>query len=135
MVDQPGAEKSKEYIRPMPRNWWMKKKAYSLFMLRELTCVFVGGYALFLLILVACANDQAVFSAMVNSWGSIVLHVIALPMVIYHSITWINLTPKVLIIWRGEERVSSTLIAAVHHAGWIVLSIAIFVIVRAIAGT
>ena len=135
MVDQHAAGKSKEYIRPMPRNWWMKKKAYSLFMLRELTCIFVGGYALFLLILVACANDQAVFSAMVNSWGSIVLHVIALPMVIYHSITWINLTPKVLIIWRGEERVSSTLIAAVHHAGWIVLSIAIFVIVRAIAGT
>jgi fumarate reductase subunit C len=135
-VDQPAAKKSKEYIRPMPRNWWMKKKSYSLFMLRELTCVFVGGYALFLLILVACAaNGEAAFIAMLNSPVSIVLHVIALPMVIYHSITWINLTPKVLIIWRGEERVSSTLIAAVHHAGWIVLSIAIFVIVRAIAGT
>ena len=113
----------------------MKKKSYSLFMLRELTCVFVGGYALYLLILVARATDQAAFNAMVNSPGIIVLHVIALPMVIYHSITWINLTPKVLIIWRGEERVSSTLIAAVHHAGWIVLSIVIFVIVRAIAGT
>jgi len=134
-VDQPAAEKSKEYIRPLPGNWWMKKKAYSLFMLRELTCVFVGGYALYLLILVARATDQAAFNAMVNSPGIIVLHVIALPMVIYHSITWINLTPKVLIIWRGEERVSSTLIAAVHHAGWIVLSIVIFVIVRAIAGT
>ena len=120
----------------MPSNWWMKKKSYSLFMLRELTCVFVGGYALFLLILVACAaNGQEAFIAMLNNPVSIVLHVIALPMVIYHSITWINLTPKVLIIWRGEDRVSSTLIAAVHHAGWIVLSIVIFVIVRAIAGT
>ena len=43
-------ETSKEYIRPMPATWWLTRKTYFLFMVRELTCVFVGGYLVFLLV-------------------------------------------------------------------------------------
>ncbi len=49
----------------------------------------------------------------------------ALPMLLYHSITWINLTPMVLVVWRGEERVSPLLIAGAHYALWAIISIVI----------
>ena len=125
MSDDATRTKTKEYIRPMPANWWAKKQSYFLFMVRELTCVFVGGYALFLLALAARRNDSLAFADLLNSPLLIALQIIALPMVLYHSITWINLTPKVLVVWRGEERVNPRLIAGAHFALWAIVSIVI----------
>ena len=129
MSEQTSAPTSKEYIRPMPANWWMMKKTYALFIIRELTCIFVGGYALFLLVLVARHDQPQAFVAWLNSPLLIVLQIIALPMVLYHSVTWFNLTPKVMVVWRGEERVSPLLIAGANYVVWAILSIAIFCIV------
>jgi len=126
MSDDPTGTKSKEYIRPMPANWWMMKKAYVLFIVRELTCVFVGGYALFLLVLVSRAGDPDAFAELLINFPLLIaLQIIALPMLLYHSITWINLTPKVMVVWRGEERVSPLLIAGVNYVAWAIISIVI----------
>ena len=115
----------------MPANWWMLKKTYVLFIVRELTWVFVGGYALFLLglVLVARRNDVDAFNAFLETPLLIALQIIALPMLLYHSITWINLTPKVMVVWRGEERVRPLLIAGANYVAWAMLSIGIFCIV------
>ena len=121
--------KSKEYIRPMPSNWWLKRRSYFLFMVRELTCVFVGGYALFLVILASRLGDQKAFGELlVNPWV-IALQVISLPMVLYHTVTWLNLTPQVLVVWRGETRVSPVLIAGVHYLAWIGVSVVVLWVV------
>ena len=125
MSDDTTGTKIKEYIRPMPANWWMMKKTYVLFIVRELTCVFVGGYALFLLALAAQRNEPQAFAALLDSTFLIVLQIIALPMVLYHSITWFNLTPKVMVVWRGEERVSPLLIAGANYVAWAIISIVI----------
>ena len=109
----------------MPANWWVQRRTYLLFIIRELTCVFVGGYALFLLVLASRAGDQDAFAELLNSRLLIALQIIALPMLLYHSITWINLTPKVLVVWRGEERVSPLLIAGANYVAWAVISIVI----------
>ena len=131
MSDDTTGTKTKEYIRPMPTNWWMMKKTYVLFIVRELTCMFVGGYALFLLVLVLVArrDEPQAFVDLLNNPFLIFLQIIALPMVMYHSITWFNLTPKVMVVWRGEERVSPLLIAGANYVAWAILSIAIFCIV------
>ncbi len=125
MSNSKSGEMSKEYIRPMPAYWWLKKKTYFLFMVRELTCVFVGGYALFLLVLTTRHDDPQAFAALLHSPLLITLQIIALPMVLYHSITWLNLTPKVMVLWRGEERVSPLLIAGANYVVWAVVSIII----------
>ena len=120
---------SKEYIRPMPTTWWLKRWTYVLFIVRELTCVFMGGYAVLLLVLLGCAKDEisfAVFVAWLKSAPSMVLHLLALVMTMVHSITWFNLTPKVMVVWRGEERVSPVLIAGANYVLWIVLSVLVF---------
>ena len=129
MSDDTTGNKTKEYNRPMPSNWWMMKKTFVLFIVRELTCMFVGGYALFLLVLVARRDEPQAFVDLINNPILIVLQIIALPMVLYHSITWFNLPPKVMVVWRGEERVSPLLIAGANYVAWAILSIAIFYIV------
>src|SRR5437588_12988895 len=97
--------KSKEYIRPIPGNWWLKKRSYTLFMIRELTAVFVAGYALFLLFLLFRATQGAdAFAGFVDGLKSplsIALHLVALIMALYHSITFFNLSGAVTRIYRG----------------------------------
>ena len=113
----------------MPANWWLKKKTFFLFMVRELTCVFVGGYAFFLLLLASRLDDKEAFTAILKSPLWITLQIIALPLVLYHTVTWLNLTPKVMVVWRGEDRVSPSLIAGLHYLAWGVVSIIILWIV------
>ena len=130
MTNQSADTKTKEYIRPMPANWWLKKKSYFLFMVRELTCLFVGGYAVFLLVLIYRArgtNSQefaALFDGLNHPWA-ILLNLVVLGMALYHSITWFNLTPKAMVVWRGEERLSPMVIAGSNYVVWAIVSILI----------
>ena len=115
------------YHRPVSNTWWLKRKPYILFMIRELTSVFVAGYCIFLLVLVykltqgADAYDN--FMAALKSPSSVALHLITLSFVLYHTITWFNLTPKILVLYRGEERIPQGLVAGVFYAVWVVVSV------------
>jgi fumarate reductase subunit C len=112
-----------QYRRPWPADWWLRRPSYFLFMFREFTALFVGAYAVFLLVLMALPQDA--FIAVLRSPVSMVLQLIALLMVLFHTVTWLNLTPRVLVLWRGEERVSPALITGAHYVAWLVLSLLI----------
>ena len=121
------------YHRPVSNTWWFKRKPYILFMIRELTSVFVAGYCIFLLVLVykltqgAEAYDNLM--AILKSPSSVALHLVTLSFVLYHTITWFNLTPKILVLYRGEERIPQGLVAGVFYAGWVVVSVIIVCVV------
>ena len=115
------------YHRPVPNTWWLKRKPYVLFMIRELTSIFVAGYCVFLLVfiykLTQGADVYGNFIDVLKSPSSVALHLIALAFVLYHTITWFNLTPKILVLYKGEERISQGLIAGTFYAGWVVVSV------------
>ena len=116
----------KEYVRKKPASWWLAKRSYTLFMLRELTAIFVAGYAVLLLVLIwratqsKLAFEQALFS--LRSPVSVVLHIVALFMVIYHAITFFNLSGRVMVVWKGEEKVKPALIVAPNYIAWFAVS-------------
>ena len=128
-----GEKELSTYHRPVPNTWWLKRKPYILFMIRELTSVFVAGYCIFLLVLVykltqgAEAYDNLM--AILKSPSSVALHLVTLSFVLYHTITWFNLTPKILVLYRGEERIPQGLVAGVFYAGWVVISVIIVCLV------
>ena len=105
----------------------MKRKPYVLFMIREMTSVFVAGYCVFLLILTRkIAQGPEAYGALIaglRSPLSVALHLVSLAFVLYHTVTWFNLTPKIAVVWRGEERVPAALIAGPLYLAWIGLSV------------
>ncbi len=119
---------STDYIRPMGIGWWLQRRRYTLYMIREATCVAVGGYAFFLVFLASRAGDEAAFSALVDRLSSplsVVLHVLALLLLIYHAVTFIQAGPKALVFYRGDERVSPILIVSVLYGVWLGVSLVI----------
>ena len=117
------------YRRPVSNMWWLKRKPYILFIIREITSVFVAGYCVLLLILIfRLGQGPTPYSNLLvtlKSPLSIAMHIISLAFVLYHTITWFNLTPKILVLYRGEDRISQKLIASVFYVGWVVASVII----------
>lgn len=126
-------QKPKELIRSMPLTWWLKNPAYTRFMIREITSLFIAGYCIFLLVVLyrATHDDAQAFAAFYASWGSTpsrLLHLLALVFAVYHSITFFNLTPRVVVLFQGEEKVPEATIAGLHFGLWAVVSLVIIII-------
>jgi len=119
----------KPYVRPMPATWWLKRTPYLLFMLRELTSVFIAAYVvLFLVMIRRLSEGQAAYELFLNGLRSplaISFHVVALAFALFHTITWFHLTPKAMAVRIGEERVPPALIIAPNYVAWVVVSAAV----------
>ncbi|HTE02577.1 MAG TPA: fumarate reductase subunit C [bacterium] len=114
------------YHQPMSPTWWLRNRAYFLFMLRELTSVFIAGYAILLLILLyqlnAGRDAYQSYLRFLAAPGMVAFHVIALAAALFHTVTWFNLTPKVLVVRMGGRHVPASVIAGVNYVAWIVIS-------------
>ncbi len=88
------------YQTPMPSSWWLHRPAFRRFMARELTCIFVLGYVIYLLVwLWQLGEGPKEYAAMIEcarSPLSVTLHLVALAGVLYHAITWFQLTPQIM---------------------------------------
>lgn len=116
----------KLYRPRVPIFWWVHKRAHVRFILRELTSVFVAYTALLLLLLVhaakgGAASYEAFLDWLASPWV-VVPHVVALAMLVFHSVTWFNLAPKAMVVEVGGRRVPGVLIAGANFAAWAVLS-------------
>lgn len=127
----------KPFLREVPRvRWFFQHPRYMRYMMREVTCLFIGAYTLLLVVGVKRLSEgQAAYEAFLESLrspASVVFHVVALAFALYHSLTWFNLTPKALPIQAGGEFVPDSVIAGAHYAAWALLSLVILFLAGAL---
>ena len=106
--------------------WWLKKPTYAKFVLRELTSVFVAFFAmLYLWQLRALAQGPAAYArflARLKTPPFLILDVVALLFVLFHTITWFNLTPTAMVVRVKGKRVPDRIIAGSNYVVWVLLS-------------
>ena len=121
---------SKLYTKRVPILWWMNRWVDIRFIIRELTSVFVAGYAVvFLFYIRSVLQGPEAFARLSERLASpmcIALHAFALVALLYHSITWFNLAPKAMVVKVGENRIPNVVIVVMNYAGWAAISIVIF---------
>lgn len=119
----------KWYRRRVSVWWWLQKPVYTVFVLRELTSVFVAFFALLLLWQVRAVAQgpeaYAQFLARLRNPLVFALNSVALLFVLFHAITWFNLAPKAMVVRLGGKRVPDRIIAAANYAACLVLSAAV----------
>ena len=115
------------YVRAVGREWLTRHPRYLRYMLREFSCLFIGGWTLmFVWGLARLAQGPEAWAAYLEalrSPASIVLQLLALAFAVYHAITWFKLTPKALPVQRGEEFVADGVISGAHFVVWGLLSL------------
>jgi fumarate reductase subunit C len=106
--------------------WWLGQWRYLKFILRELSSVFVAfAVVLTLFQLRALRNGPeayARFEQRLQTPLMIALSVVSLFFVLFHSITWFNLTPRAMPIRFRGKRLPEWMVAAPNYALWAVVS-------------
>jgi fumarate reductase subunit C len=117
------------YRKPIGTLWWLRRRSYLVFVLRELSCVFVAWFVLFLLLLVHAVGAGSHDYHRFLNWAAnplvIAVNIVAFLFVMLHAVTWFNLAPKAIVVRARGRRVPSSLVAAANYLAWVVVSAAV----------
>ena len=110
--------------------WWLQQKNYFLFMVREFSAVFVGLFALISLVgvyrLSQGEDTYQLYLSALQTPSAQVLFVVILLFSLYHTLTWIHLTPMIMVVRIGSKTVPPILVLIASYLAWIVISLILF---------
>ena len=117
------------YRKRVSTYWWLWQPSYLKFIVRELSSVPVAySVVLTLLHLRAVTQGPAAYAAL-QEWLqtplAIVLNGMSLGFVLFHTITWFNLTPRALVLRVHGKRVPDGLIIGANYVVWLVVSVVV----------
>jgi succinate dehydrogenase subunit C len=114
------------YKPRISRLWWLRRRSYLVFVIRELSSVFVAWFVVFLLLMVRAVAQgereyQRFLDLSANPW-MLALNVITLFFVVFHTVTWFNAAPQAIVVRLRGRRVPANVILLLHYVAWILLT-------------
>jgi fumarate reductase subunit C len=124
------------YRPHLPANWWTKNGHYFMYMVRELTAVFVALWVVLFLVqlpsMAAFPKDPGAYYRwlqFVRSPEWVIFSFITLFFVGYHAATWFILMGTVMTMRLGKTRIPPALIIGTMFVAWFGISIILLVII------
>jgi fumarate reductase subunit C len=118
------------YRRPVPTWWWVRKRSYFVFVMRELSSIFVAWLVVYLLMFLYAVGRGATAYEEFLDWAStpwvVALNVVALLFLALHVVTWFILTPQAMLVKLGSRPVPPALVIASQYAALLVVSAMVF---------
>ncbi len=106
--------------------WWLWKWAYTKFVLREVSSIFVAYFVVLTLVQIRCLSlgpgAYAEFQQRLRSPLFLVLNGISVFFVLLHTLTWFHLAPRAVVLRLGRKRVPEPLILAANYLAWMAVS-------------
>ncbi len=110
----------------MSATWWLSTRNYFLFMLREVSALFVALFVVSYLVgLYRLSQGEAEYTAYLESLQTpfaCVSFLVILAFALYHTATWFSLTPIVMVVRLGSRVIPPRLILLTNYLVWLVLS-------------
>ena len=111
----------------MSTYWWLEKRSYFAFILREASCLFVAWFVVYLLMLVRAVSqgqtsyrDFLIWSA---NGGVVLLNVVSLCFVLLHAVTFFSAAPQAMVVRIGGSKLPGSAITGAHYAGLVAVSL------------
>ena len=119
----------KSYHTRVSTYWWLARWAYLKFILREGSSVFVAWIVVVTLLQIRALTrgpaDFAAFQERMRSPLLLAINAISFLFVVFHAVTWFNLTPKAMAVRVHGKRLPGFAVAAPNYVAWVVISAAI----------
>jgi fumarate reductase subunit C len=122
-----GTETDLRLYRPRVSTWWWtRKRSYFVFVMRELSSIFVAWFVVYLVLFVyAVGRSEAAYQGFLD-WASspwvTVLNVVSLGFVLLHTVTWFILTPQAMAVRVVGRKVPAWQIVIGQYVGLAVVS-------------
>jgi fumarate reductase subunit C len=102
--------------------WWLERRSYFTFILRELSSIFIAWFVVYVLLLVRAVSQGDVAYRQFLEWSRapaiLSLNLVTLFFAVFHSVTWFDLAPQAMAVRVRGDRVPGRWIAAAHYAAW-----------------
>ena len=110
--------------------WWTRRRSYFVFVMRELSSIFITWFVVYLLLFVyAVGQGEAAYQRFLD-WAAapwvVGLNVLALVFVLLHTVTWFSLTPQAMDVRLYGRKVPGFHIIAGQYTGLVVVSVFVF---------
>jgi fumarate reductase subunit C len=114
------------YRKRVSTYWWLQRWEYLRFVLREISSVFVAWFVLLTIVqLYAVSRGSDAYSEFLDFLKNpfvIAFNVISFLFVVFHSITWFNLSARAMSIRVGGKKVPGFMISGPNFVAWFVIS-------------
>ncbi len=104
----------KPYVREVKSNWWMKRRSYIWYMIRESTALFNLWVCIELTMIVIEAallqDAQTRISSLLSNPWVIALNIVSLFAASYHIYTWYKIFPKGVRIFTSKDPANTRLV-------------------------
>ena len=104
----------------------MRQLSYTKFIFRELTSLAVAYSVVLLLtqIWVLSLGEEAYerFTTLLQSPPALIFNGLVLLVLLFHTVTWLNLAPRALVVHLGGRRLPDTAVLAAHYLAWLLAS-------------
>jgi len=118
------------YRPTVPVLWWTRKLSYFVFVMRELSSLFIAWLVLYLLLFVRAVGRGETAYADFLDWATspwlVVLNVVALAFLVLHTITWFSLTPQAMVLAVRGRRVPPAAIIGAQYVGLGIVSVFVY---------
>lgn len=134
MVNRPS--RGPLYPARMPATWWLRKRSYLFFMLRELSSVFIALFLVLFMVELYWAEQgtgaAGAFVKLLSAPGWLLFHAVALAFAVYHSVTWFYTTSIVMPLRLKGRELPRWLFTGMNIVLWLAISGGVWVLYGAL---
>lgn len=109
--------------------WWLKKRSYFMFMMREFSSVFVAAFVLlFMYELFLLSKGPETFNLFQESLRRplfLLFYAIALIFAIYHTVTWFGVLSRIQVVRIGSWTLPPIFVTLSAFGAWFAISAAV----------
>ena len=114
------------YRKRVSTYWWLQRWEYLRFVLREISSVFVAWFVVLTIAqLYAMSRGSEAYNTFLDFLKNpfiIAFNIISFLFVVYHSITWFNLSARAMSIRVGGKKVPGFMISGPNFVAWLIIS-------------
>ena len=127
MIPSGGMTDLRPYRPRVSTWWWTRRRTYFVFVMRELSSIFIAWFTVYLLLFVYAVGQGETAYRRFLDWASapwvVALNVVALVFVLLHTVTWFALTPQAMDVRLDGRKVPAFHIIAGQYTGLVVVSL------------
>jgi fumarate reductase subunit C len=113
----------KVYRQPLRSDWWLRRRSYFLYVVRELTVVFMVAWLVWFLVQVAALKRGDYEPPTAEGFAFIAFSVVCLFFTLWHAITFLNLSGLILRVPIGDRFLPASAVKAAAFGGLLFVTV------------
>ena len=111
------------YRRQLGNDWWLRRRSYFLYMVREATVIFMVAWLVWFLYQVGALKFGRYEPSTVDDYAFIAFSVVCLFFTLWHAVTFLNLSGLILRVPIGDRHLPALAIKGAAFGGLIFVTL------------